>query len=43
MDEEYCPECGEELAPEDDHYMLTHDCCKCCYDDFHFGEPEYKQ
>ena len=36
-----CPECGEELEDSADyHCMATHNCCKCCYDDHHFGEPE---
>ena len=39
-DGDVCPECGELLEGEDWHYMQTHNCCKCCYDDFHLGEEE---
>lgn len=36
-----CPECGDGLEDSADyHCMATHNCCKCCYDDHHFGEPE---
>jgi len=35
-----CPECNKELEEDDLHYMVMHGCCKCCYDDFHFGEED---
>ena len=39
-DGDRCPECGELLEGEDWHYIAFNNCCKCCYDDHHFGEEE---
>ncbi len=33
-----CEECGEETSPVE--IMMHNGYCKCCYDDFHFGEDE---
>lgn len=34
-----CPECGEMV--ESIEIECHGGVCKCCYDDFHFGAPEF--